>query len=548
MAPLLPSPSLSFPPCHPPFPPLLPSPALPSQFGWYVERVRANASAYGLDGFTLPGTHYGSAPEAFVMQQLLDANYGGWRFFVCGGMHKNDPSWEAGYRLWPLGLSMQVLRPSATIKLDEWTLTLSPNVRPLTLTQVLRRSATIKLDKWAAKSTKLLPTLHWHALPREGSWAQVLADNHYLAAYHQRPFYVLNYAYEANGAAEAIQRQVAAAGANAASRRVDVGAAHAEMARLRREARERFVLAGTLYEYGDSVTLNATRTLPDYYYRNWGVAYSQARARGCAQRHTPTHAEPRSVSSSRSLARPATPSLAADVLATSADALRRGVLYSPSPVLRQLIGLETNEAHLAGAKQRATTAFLKYLAFPNLSKDDRTTVRPAPNPHSELFLFLTSSSSAPPPSPSSPQSPPQSSPDDAGRAWCALTHPAAATHACATEPADEQPADEHTRAVAIAAAAAAAVASGQGQPETEEAHSAKVMERGSAGRPRPAVTADHWLAMVHTACYNARAHESRWGKGGPVSLRPKDRLTLRMTLRKLHRTQIRHLNEQGTKR
>ena len=56
-------------------------------------------------------------------------------FFVCGGMHSHDATWQQGYRLWPLGMNMQVLR----------------------------RSASIKLDKWAAKSAKLLPSLAWHA-------------------------------------------------------------------------------------------------------------------------------------------------------------------------------------------------------------------------------------------------------------------------------------------------------------------------------------------------------------------------------------------------
>ena len=80
------------------------------QFEWWVDRAKANAGAWGLDGFKFPGRHYGGADDAFIMATLLDANYKDWKFFVCGGMHANDHSWEAGYRLWPLGMTMQVLK------------------------------------------------------------------------------------------------------------------------------------------------------------------------------------------------------------------------------------------------------------------------------------------------------------------------------------------------------------------------------------------------------------------------------------------------------
>ena len=63
--------------------------------------------------------------------------------------------------------------------------------------QVLRLQATIKLDKWASKSASLLPALGWHAPPHAGSWEEIIARNHYLAAYVIRPYYVLNFAYEA---------------------------------------------------------------------------------------------------------------------------------------------------------------------------------------------------------------------------------------------------------------------------------------------------------------------------------------------------------------
>ena len=253
------------------------------QFDWFIEAAKTNAPAWGFDGFNFPGTNYGSAPGAFVMNQLLDANYGKFSFFVCGGMHANDRSWEGAYRLWPLGMTMQVLK----------------------------RTANIKLDKWASKSTKMLPILDWAHTPTPGSWSEVLANNHYLAAYHQRPYYVLQYAYEAMNTYEALEKQIASVGANGGA---NLDAARAQATQLRQEARERFLLAGTLYEQEDALALNGSRTLPDYFYRNWGVAYSQ------------------------------------------------------------LLSLERSEEGVAAAKQRAAHAFLKYLAFESLEPTDRKTV------------------------------------------------------------------------------------------------------------------------------------------------------------------------------
>ena len=245
------------------------------QYDWFIRRVNGSSA---FEGFTFPGSNYGSAPGAYVMSQLLDANYKGFRFFVCGGMHANDPTWEAGYRLWPLGMVMQVLK----------------------------RSATIRLDKWATKSLKLLPRLEWHAPPPAGSWAEVIAKNHYAVAYHVRPFYVLNYGYEAMKLIEQLNdhmsRGVAPAGAGEAAERA------------RADARERFMLAGRLFEQGSGIVLNGSRSLPDYYYRNWGVAYSQ------------------------------------------------------------IIGLEPSEEGRAGAKQRAAQAFMSYLRFDSVEPDDRTAV------------------------------------------------------------------------------------------------------------------------------------------------------------------------------
>ena len=90
--------------------------------------VRRASSTDEFAGFHFPGTNYGSAAGAFVIRQLLDANYAGWTFFVCGGMHTSDSSWQpipgvpGGYRLWPVGLLMQILKVDSTIKLSKWSL------------------------------------------------------------------------------------------------------------------------------------------------------------------------------------------------------------------------------------------------------------------------------------------------------------------------------------------------------------------------------------------------------------------------------------------
>ena len=248
------------------------------QFEWFVERVK-HTDEYA--GFTFPGKHYGSSPGAFVMSQLLDANYDGRSFFVCGGMHRNDQSWEANFRLWPVGLVMQILK----------------------------RSGTIRLDKWASRSKRLLPRLAWPSPPLPGSWAEVLAKNHYLAAFHQRPYYVLQYAYESLQLSEQLQNAMQQPGQQQVQRQAlqEQALAH------RQEALQRFLLAGRLYEETSTVSLNGSRSLPDYYYRNWGVAYSQ------------------------------------------------------------IIGLEPSEEGRAGAKQHAAQAFMAYLKF-ELEPGDRTTV------------------------------------------------------------------------------------------------------------------------------------------------------------------------------
>lgn len=195
-----------------------------AQFVWFVSRAR-NSLAFA--NVTFPGSHYGSAEGGFVMAEFLAANYPRHSIYVCGGFVPADSSWQAEYRLWPLGL----------------------------VSQVLRRGATIKLGKWAAKTAPMLPRLTFHSKPQEGSWEEIIAKNHYLAAYHARPYAVLQYAYEPTG-----QQGGGGAPDSAAER-------------------ERFRLAAQLYEQTAAVPLNGSVVLPDYVYRNLGVAYSQARGR-----------------------------------------------------------------------------------------------------------------------------------------------------------------------------------------------------------------------------------------------------------------------------
>lgn len=247
------------------------------QYSWWIERAPHWDEYRSLH---FPGANYGSASDAFFMSQLLDANYGDHLFFVCGGMHPNDPTWQREYRLWPLGMSMQILR----------------------------RSSRIRLDKWARKSAKLLPTLQWHAKPVEGAWTEVIANNHYLQAYTLRPYYVLNYGYEALQTMEYLQKQ--AVGASGPQQQQLLMA----IEQAKKEAHERFLLSGSLYEEGSRVVLNGSRALPDYYYRNWGVAYTQ------------------------------------------------------------LMALEASEEGQQALKQRTTKAFLTYLSFSSLSEEERTQV------------------------------------------------------------------------------------------------------------------------------------------------------------------------------
>jgi len=222
------------------------------QFAWFVRRA---GSAPEFRNVTFPGESYGTSAGAFLMHSFLDANYGRWSIFVCGGMHKADGTWEAAYQLWPLGMS----------------------------SQVLRRGAHVNTHKWAARSLRLLPRL---AFPRvvDGSWEQVIARNHYLAAYANRPYQVLQSAYGRPGA---------------------------------QDERDMFLLAARMYEETRDVALNGSVALPDHYFRNLGVAYSQ------------------------------------------------------------LIRLEPSEEGQAGAKQQVLRAFIRYLRFDSISADDRTAIENA---------------------------------------------------------------------------------------------------------------------------------------------------------------------------
>jgi hypothetical protein len=237
-----------------------------AQFAWYTQRVRARPEYANV---TFPGVSYGSAAQAYLMSQVLDANYGKFSIFVAGGFVPRDTSWEGGYRMWPLG----------------------------SVSQVLRRGATINLEKWAAKTAGMLPRLHFHRPPAEGSWEHTIATNHYLAAYHGRPYSVLQQAYEVPG---------------------------------QPAERERFLLASRLYEQLQTIQLNGSVALPDYVYRNMGVAYSQ------------------------------------------------------------LIRLEPTAEGQAGAKQRAMKAFIRYLRFETISAVDRDQIEggilslvPPPSHHAE---------------------------------------------------------------------------------------------------------------------------------------------------------------------
>lgn len=189
---------------------------------------RANASSY-YHGVVFPGFKYGSAPYNFLMEQFLNANYNNWSVFVCGGLRKddasvsymNDPAANQpathAYRLWPYGMSMQVLHTSMPI-----------NVR-----------------KWSSQSYGLLPKLSWPDSPGHGSWEELLAKHHYLAAYLKRPHYMLYYAYEAS----------------------NLG--------LPKEARDRFFHATKVYKDEVKIPLNGSQTLPENFFRNMAIANSQ---------------------------------------------------------------------------------------------------------------------------------------------------------------------------------------------------------------------------------------------------------------------------------
>ena len=182
-----------------------------AQFGWWVHRARQQ-SYY--ENVSFPGGAYGSAEGSYLMHDFLDANYPTHSIYICGGFIKADTSWEANYELWPMGL----------------------------VSQIIRRGATVDVHKWSARATKRYPALEWHRPPIEGSWEEIVARNHYRAAYLGVPFHALQHAYKQPGAAD---------------------------------ERERFYLAARLYEGLEAVVLNGSTAWPDFAYRNLGVAYSQ---------------------------------------------------------------------------------------------------------------------------------------------------------------------------------------------------------------------------------------------------------------------------------
>ncbi|KAL1515150.1 hypothetical protein AB1Y20_004211 [Prymnesium parvum] len=182
-----------------------------AQYDWFTTRARRQRE---YSRVTFPGVHYGDRPGAYTMAQFLDANYGKFSIFVAGGFLPNDRSWEGGYRLLPLGMA----------------------------SRVARRDEPIDLDSWIAQSRAALPRLTFPPAVEEGSWEDILARNHYLSAYHSRPHFALQLAYEAAGT---------------------------------REELPLFEAAARLYDETHAVALNGSVALQDHYFRNMGVAYSQ---------------------------------------------------------------------------------------------------------------------------------------------------------------------------------------------------------------------------------------------------------------------------------
>ena len=226
-----------------------------AQFRWFVRRA-ARAGA-GFDGVSWPGDAYGSSPGSFLMEQLLDANYDAFEVYVCGGMHPRDESWRRGYQLWPVGL----------------------------VSQVVRRGTPFDAQEWAARSARALPRLAFARPPQPGSWAEVVARNHYVPAYALRPFALLEAAYAAKGHAAA--------------------------------ERALFNAAARMYDETVAVELNGSLRMPEYVWRNLGVAHSQ------------------------------------------------------------LLRIEPGAAARAAARRRAASSFLRYLAHDTVDAADRETVEQA---------------------------------------------------------------------------------------------------------------------------------------------------------------------------
>jgi hypothetical protein len=69
----------------------------------------------------IPGTHYDVRdPGSYTLRELVDANIALRPIVVCGGVKEGDPSLDAAYDRWPLGLCDQVLPRSAPMNVSEW--------------------------------------------------------------------------------------------------------------------------------------------------------------------------------------------------------------------------------------------------------------------------------------------------------------------------------------------------------------------------------------------------------------------------------------------
>ena len=69
----------------------------------------------------IPGTHYDIRdPGSYTLRELVDANIARRPVVVCGGVKDGDPSLDAAYDRWPLGLCDQVLPRSTPLNVFDW--------------------------------------------------------------------------------------------------------------------------------------------------------------------------------------------------------------------------------------------------------------------------------------------------------------------------------------------------------------------------------------------------------------------------------------------